>query len=68
MTEHENDDREDLDGVTVTTITIRRYFDPDGADVIGCDIDGDAGLTMLLGMLELTKDTVIRQVMNDDDG
>ena len=57
----------DLDGVHVTTITITRYLSSDGRDTVAHRVDGDNGLTMILGMLELTKDTVIRVAMGDDE-
>ena len=61
----DNDD--DLDGVHVTTITITRHLNSDGRDTVAHRVDGDNGLTMLLGMLELTKDTVIRVAMGHDE-
>lgn len=58
---------DDLAGVHVTTITITRYLTDDGDDVIAHKVDGDPGVTMLLGMLELTKDSVIRVAMGDNE-
>lgn len=45
-----------------TTITITREFrdaDNDEADVVAVEVDGDAHLTVMLGMLELAKGTLV---------
>ena len=39
---------------------------PDGTDSIDLHVEGDSGLTMHLGMLALTHDTIIRASMTDD--
>lgn len=58
---------DELDGVHVTTITITRYLNTEGDDIVAHRVDGDNSLTMLLGMLELTKDTAIRAAMGEDE-
>ena len=55
------------DGLTVTTITITRYLTPDGHDIIAHRIDGDDNVTMTLGMLALTQDTVLRAAGGEYD-
>ena len=56
------------DGLTVTTVTITRYLTPDGNDIIAHRVDGDDNVTMLLGMLALTTDTVLRVAAGEFDG
>ena len=53
------------DGLTVTTIT--RYLTEDGSDIVAYRIDGDDNLTMALGMLALTNDTILRQAASEHD-
>lgn len=55
------------DGLTVTTITITRYLTEDGSDIVAYSIDGDENLTMALGMLALTNDTILRQAASEHD-
>ena len=51
----------------IDTITIRRVLTTDGdGDEIQLSIEGESGLTMRLGMLELSKDTLLRMVDADD--
>jgi hypothetical protein len=52
--------------VVLDTLTIRRCLNPDGTDSIDLHVEGDSGLTMHLGMLALTHDTLIRASMTDD--
>ena len=47
------------------TITIRRVLTTDD-DEIQLSIEGESGLTMRLGMLELSKDTLLRMADADD--
>ena len=60
---------DDDGGLTVTTLTITRRITPDGDDQIWHRIDGDHHVTMLLGMLTLTTDTILREAAGelDDD-
>ena len=51
---------------TTDTITIRRVLTADGGDEIQLSIEGESGLTMRLGMLELSKDTLLRMADADD--
>ena len=55
------------DGYVTDTITIRRVLTPDSDDQVWSHVDGDSGLTMHLGMLTLTHDTLIRETMDEDD-
>lgn len=55
------------DGLTVTTITITRYLTEDGSDIVAYRIDGDDNLTMALGMLALTNDTILRQAASEHE-
>lgn len=55
-----------MDDLPVTTITITRSLTPHGDDITAVHVDGDNTLVTLLGLLELAKDTLIRDAMNDD--
>lgn len=51
--------------IAVTTITITRALTTDGDDLTGVTVDGDTTLVALLGLLELAKDTLIRDAMGE---
>lgn len=58
-------DPTDIDqGIVVSRIVITRYLDADGNDSISVSVDGDSGLTMHLGMIDLARDTLYH--MADD--
>lgn len=56
----------DHDGVVLATITIQKIVDNDDI-TIWCGYDDDLPLVDGLGMLELAKDTLIRDRMGEDD-
>lgn len=46
--------------VVLDTLTITRHLDHDGDDIISVSVDGDSGLTMHLGMIDIARDTLYR--------
>jgi hypothetical protein len=57
--------------LVIASIEIVRYLDPEDRDVViwcGVDAADEAlGLVEVLGMLELTKDTAIREALGEAD-
>jgi hypothetical protein len=54
------------DDVEIATLTIRYTLRENGDAIVSHDIDGDIGLATLLGLLELTRDTLLHPPDHDE--
>ena len=53
--------------VVLDTLTITRHLNHDGDDIISVSVDGDSGLTMHLGMIDIARDTLYRMADKTHD-
>lgn len=52
---------DEIDGPVLSEIRIIQYIGPDGREIVAARHDGEASLVTRLGMLDLTRDTFLRE-------